>query len=95
MRLARRSLHIIPFALNALPLRKPWRRVQLTSGTHTGFDSVGRAYHPSGKRGGGDDGPAVSAGFSCAIFHHRGMGDKVERVEVIVDERDAMRLRVR
>jgi hypothetical protein len=69
-------------------------RIQSTSGTNTGFDSVGRTYHPSGKRGGGDDGPAVSAGFSCAIIHHQEMGG-VEEFEDIVDERDAMGLRVR
>lgn len=94
LRLACRSLHIIPLALYALPLRKPRTRLQLPSGTNKGFDSVGRTYHPSGKRGGGDDGPAVSAGFSCAIFHHHVMDDRVEKVEAI-HERDAMRLRAR
>lgn len=69
LRLSRRSLHIVPLALDALPLREPWTRAQSTSGTNTGFHSAGQAYHPSGKRGGGDDGPAVSAGSSCAIIH--------------------------
>lgn len=66
LRLAGRSLDIIPLALDPLPLRKPG-----VPGVNIGqkATSAGRTYHPSGSRGGGDDGPAVSAGASRAIMH--------------------------
>jgi hypothetical protein len=64
LRLAGRSLDVIPLPLDSLPLGKPG-----VSAVNIGqkATSPGQTYHPSGSRGGGEDGPAVSAGASRAI----------------------------